>query len=267
MTPRVLVMSGYGLNGEQEMKFGFTHCGADVDVVHINDLIDGQVSLDDYQVLAIPGGFSYGDHTGGGKAYANRITNNLGDTIHKFIKRDTLTFGICNGFQILVQLGFLPALDDNYGVRQAALIHNTSQRYQCEWIKMKVKETNCVFTKGIDTIDLPIGHGEGNFYMPDEQLDKLEAANQVVLTYCKEDGNPAGGEAPWNPNGAARDIGGVCDSTGRIFGLMPHPDRSLFFTNRPDWTKRKTQLLAEGKEVPSEGPGVKFYRNAVEYFG
>jgi phosphoribosylformylglycinamidine synthase I len=266
MIPKVIVLSGYGLNGEEEMKHGFVLAGATVEIVHINDLIDGEKSLDDYDILAIPGGFSYGDHTGGGKAYANRITNNLGDAIHKFVKRNTLTFGICNGFQILVQLGFLPALDKNYGTRQAALIHNSSQRYQCEWIKVKAKGSKCIFTQGIDILDLPIGHGEGNFYMPEEQLQKLEDAGQITLRYCKADGSAAGGQAPWNPNGAAHDIAGICDPSGRIFGLMPHPDRSLFFTNRADWTRKKAALLAAGMEIPTEGPGMAIYRNAVDYF-
>lgn len=266
MNPRVIVLSGYGLNGEQEMQHGFQSCGAQVDIVHINDVIDGRVSLDNYEILAFPGGFAYGDHTGAGKAYANRILNNFGDQIQKFIKRDTLTFGICNGFQILVQLGLLPALNNEYGVRQAALIHNTSQRYQCEWIKLKVQQTKCVFTQGLDELDFPIGHGEGKFYMPDEQLKILAANNQIVLKYIKPDGSPANGESPWNPNGAAWDIAGVCDSTGRIFGLMPHPDRSLDFTNRPDWTRRKIELQKAGKPVPTEGPGMAIYRNAVNYF-
>lgn len=255
MKPKALIISGYGINGEQEMAQGFLMNGAEANIIHINDVIEGRFSLNDYQILAFPGGFSYGDHTRAGKAFANRVLNNLGEQVYDFVKRDTLTFGICNGFQMLVQLGLLPALNENYGERQAALIHNSSQRYQCEWIKVKVLETNCVFTKGIESMDLPIGHGEGNFYMPDETLDQLEANNQVALKY---DG--------YNPNGAKRDIAGVTDPSGRIFGLMPHPDRSLFFTNRPNWTKLKTQILGEGKELPKEGPGMQIYRNAVEYF-
>lgn len=256
MSAKVIVLSGYGINGEQEMAQGFRMAGAaQVDEVHVNDLIDGLVSLDDYNVLALPGGFSYGDHTGAGKGMANRLLNNLGEQLLAFVKRDTLTFGICNGFQILVQLGLLPAMDEQYGTRQAALIHNDSQRYQCEWIQVKTEDSPCVFTKGVDVLDLPIGHGEGHFYMSDEQLDKLEANNQVALRYKGR-----------NPNGSSRDIAGVCDPSGRVFGLMPHPDRSLFFTNLPNWTKRKAELLAEGKEIPSEGPGFIIYKNAVNYF-
>lgn len=256
MSAKVIVLSGYGINGEQEMRQGFITAGAaQVDEVHVNDLIDGLVSLDDYNILALPGGFSYGDHTGAGKGMANRLLNNLGEQLLEFVKRDTLTFGICNGFQILVQLGLLPAMDEEYGTRQAALIHNDSQRYQCEWIQVKAEDSPCVFTKGIEVLDLPIGHGEGHFYMSDEQLDKLESKNQVALRYHGR-----------NPNGSSRDIAGVCDPSGRVFGLMPHPDRSLFFTNLPDWTQRKAQLLAEGKSIPSEGPGLIIYKNAVNYF-
>jgi phosphoribosylformylglycinamidine synthase len=264
--PRALVLSGYGLNGEQEMQHGFVWAGATADIVHVNDLIDGLVNLDPYQILAIPGGFAYGDHTGAGKAYANRILNNMGDALLKFVQRDTLTFGICNGFQILVQLGLLPALNKKYGQRQAAVMHNDSRRYQCEWIQVKVQESPCVFTKGLDQIALPIGHGEGKFYMPEPELDRLIAAKQVALTYCRPDGSPASGDPTYNPNGALRDIAGVCDPTGRIFGLMPHPDRSLNFTNRPDWTREKARLLDEGKKVPKEGPGLPIFQNAVGYF-
>jgi phosphoribosylformylglycinamidine synthase subunit PurQ / glutaminase len=256
MKPKVIVISGYGINGEQEMRQGFLLAGAEqVDEVHVNDLIDGRVSLDDYDILALPGGFSYGDHTGAGKGMANRMLNNLGDQLIKFVKRNTLTFGICNGFQILVQLGLLPALNEEYGTRQAALIHNDSQRYQCEWIKVKTVESPCVFTKGIETLDMPIGHGEGHFYMSDEKLDELEANNLVALRY---EGR--------NPNGSSRDIAGVCDPSGRVFGLMPHPDRSLFFTNLPDWTERKADLLAKGEDLPEFGPGIAIYQNAVNYF-
>lgn len=256
MNAKVIVLSGYGINGEQEMRQGFLLAGAErVDEVHVNDLIDGHVSLDHYNILALPGGFSYGDHTGAGKAMANRILNNLGEQILEFVKRDTLVFGICNGFQILVQLGLLPALEKQYGVRQAALIHNDSQRYQCEWIKVKIETSPCVFTKGVDTLDLPIGHGEGHFYMSDEGLDELEAKQQVALRYVGR-----------NPNGSSRDIAGVCDPTGRIFGLMPHPDRSLYFTNRPDWTRIKAEKLAAGEAVPEYGPGLVIYQNAVNYF-
>jgi phosphoribosylformylglycinamidine synthase I len=255
MNPKVLVLSGYGLNGEQEMRQGFVLAGAEVEIVHINDIIEGQRSLDEFQVLAIPGGFSYGDHTGAGKAFANRVLNNFGDDLLKFIQRDTLTFGICNGFQILVQLGILPAMNGEYGKRQAALIHNASQRYQCEWIRVKVQPTNCVFTRGLEFLDLPIGHGEGRFYMPEADLDALLDRKQVALTY-----------QDYNPNGAFKDIAGVTDPSGRIFGLMPHPDRSLYFTNRPDWIQRKIELEKSGQEVPEFGPGLAIYQNAVSYF-
>ncbi len=256
MEAKVIVLSGYGINGEQEMRQGFILAGAErVDEVHINDLIDKSCSLQDYNILALPGGFSYGDHTGAGKAMANRILNNLGDELLKFVKRNTLTFGICNGFQILVQLGLLPALDENYGTRQAALIHNDSQRYQCEWVKLKIEDSPCVFTKGIDELELPIGHGEGHFYMSEENLNKLEEDGLVALRYLGR-----------NPNGSLRDIAGICDPSGRIFGLMPHPDRALFFTNLPDWTQKKALFLAEGKNLPEEGPGQIIYKNAVNYF-
>lgn len=255
MKPRVCILSGYGINCETETKFAFERFGAEGEIVHINDLIDNTKSLDDFQILAFPGGFSYGDHTGAGKAFANRILNNLGEKILNFVKRDTLTIGICNGFQVLVALGLVPALDDKYGERQAALIKNKSTKYQCEWVRVKNCSKKCIFTQGIDEMDIPIAHGEGNFIIDENLLKQLEKNDQIAFKYSGK-----------NPNGAMADIAGICDPSGRVMGLMPHPERNLFFTNHPQWTKEKERLRREGKEIPVNAAGDKIFENAVKYF-
>lgn len=255
MKPHVCILSGYGINCETESKFAFERFGATAEVVHINDLIDNTKNLDDFQILFFPGGFSYGDHTGAGKAFANRVLNNLGDKIINFVKRDTLTLGICNGFQILVALGLVPALGEQYGERQAALMKNKSTKYQCEWVKIKNTSQKCVFTKGIDEMDIPIAHGEGNFFIDEAGLEKLKQNDQIAFIYVD-----------CNPNGAIADIAGVCDPTGRIMGMMPHPERNLFFTNNPEWTKQAEELRRAGKDIPKNGVGEKIFQNAVEYF-
>lgn len=266
MKPQTLILSGYGINCEEETAFAFRHFGAQADIVHVNDLISGEYNLDDYQILAIPGGFSYGDDTGAGKGMANRILNNLEEKILKFVKRDTLTIGICNGFQVLVALGLVPALDENYGARQAALTHNASARYLNRWVHIKTQTNKCVWLKGIDQLYLPVAHGEGNFYMPEEELKKLKEADQIAVTYCKEDGSSTNGEYPYNPNGSLMDIAGICDPSGRIFGLMPHPERGMFFHNQPNFTLEKERLLREGKELPMMNENAKIFENAVGYF-
>lgn len=264
--PKALILTGYGINCEEETAFAFNKFGGESEVVHVNDLIDGHKKMDDYQILAIPGGFSYGDDTGAGKGMANRVLNNLQDQVLDFVKRDTLTIGICNGFQVLTALGLTPSLNEKYGERQAALMANTSARYICRWVRLKNTTDKCVWTKGIDTLYVPIAHGEGNFYIEDEQLKELEENNQVAFKYIKEDGSLAEGVEPFNPNGSLNDIAGICDPSGRILGMMPHPERAMFFYNRPDFANEKERMLREGQELPSENEGGLIFKNAVEYF-
>lgn len=264
--PNALILGGYGINCEEETAFAFERFGAKSTIVHINDLIDGLKHFDDYQILAIPGGFSYGDDTGAGKAFANRLVNNLREEVLNFVKQDKLVIGICNGFQIVTALGLAPALDEKYGERQGGLMANENNRYTCRWVNMKVKSKKCVWTKGIDTLFVPIAHGEGNFYMPEADLKELQKKDQIVFSYIKEDGSPANGEYPYNPNGAILDIAGICDESGRVLGLMPHAERHMFFHNRPDFTLLKEKYLREDKALPEEGEGGQLFKNAVDYF-
>lgn len=265
--PRVLVLTGYGINCDDETRLAFEMSGARADIVHINDIIDAPSKLDGYQVFAFPGGFSYGDDTGSGKALAGRIMNNLHDEFRAFIGRDTLMLGICNGFQVMANLGIVPGLDGAVGTPMVSLEHNVTSRYICRWVDLEVeKNTPSVFLKGLARLHVPVAHGEGNFYAPADTLERIESGNLVSLRYAKPEGGRAMGEHPFNPNGSLNDIAAVCDPTGRLMGMMPHPERNILFTHREDWTMLKEKYRREGKEIPAEGEGLAIFRNAVRYF-
>ena len=234
MTAKALVIAGYGLNCEEESKFAFDAVGMDATIMHVNDLIENPNTLTDYQALLIPGGFSYGDDTGSGNAFAQKMRLTLIDKLKEFVARDTLTIGICNGCQILVNLGLAPALDDKYGTRQVAVTHNASARYQCRWIDMKVEKSNSPWLQNIESLHVPVAHGEGRFMMDDTTLKALQDNNQIALRYSKE-GVGAKGEYPFNPNGSTDDIAGITDSSGRVLGLMPHPERGMLTWQRDDY--------------------------------
>lgn len=265
MKPNALVLTGYGINCDEETAFAFEKAGANARIVHINDLIASPRMLKEFQIFAFPGGFSYGDDTGSGNALANKIRNNLWDELMEFIGDEKLVIGICNGFQVITNLGLLPGLDKKYGERTVALAHNNTARYECRWVSLKNFSKKCVFTRGINEIRLPVAHGEGKFTAEKKVLNKLAEKKQIVFKYAK-DGKPAAGKFPFNPNGAMLDIAGICDETGRIFGLMPHPERNIFFTQQDNWTLQKELLKRKGSKLPEESAGMKIFRNAVEFF-
>jgi len=244
--PRVLVFSGYGLNCEDEVRFAFETAGGIADIVHINDLIANKKILNKYQILALPGGFSYGDDTGSGKAYANRFKNNLQDALEKFMNQDHLIIGICNGFQILTNMGLLPG----------ALLPNIGARYLVRWVDLKI-EGKSSWTKGMKTISLPIAHGEGRYIV---DTGTVIAATYVKGEMCEYQNLPA------DPNGAEKNIAAVLGHNGRVLGMMPHPERAMFFTQLPHWPLLKEQLTRQGKKLPKEGPGLKIFENGVNYF-
>lgn len=265
--PRTLILTGYGINCDDETAFAFQKAGADADIVHINDLIENRALLDRYQVFAFPGGFAYGDDTGSGKALANRIKNNLMEEVRRFIDRDTLMLGICNGFQVMANMGIVPALDGFTGEAQAALEHNKTFRYQCRWVDLMVEASSpSVFTRGVARLHIPVAHGEGNFFAQPGMLDRIEKEGLITMRYIKPEGVQAKGEFPFNPNGSIHDIASLCDRTGRIMGMMPHPERGMFFTQRDDWTFEREKRSREGKEIPEESDGFIIFKNAVEYF-
>ncbi len=265
MKPKVIVLAGYGLNCEEETKFAFDWAGADAAIIHINDLIDRKYKLSDYQILAIPGGFAYGDDTGAGNAYALKMRNHLWEELMKFIQKDKLIIGICNGFQILANLGLVPALNNKYGKREIALIHNNSARYVVRFADLKVENNRSPWLKNIKTLTIPVSNGEGKLYAEKETLKLLKMKNLIALRYfhgemCQYLNHPA------NPNGSLDDIAGLTDESGKILGIMPHPERAMFFTQLPNWQLLKEEYRRSNKEIPIEGPGLAIFKNGIDYF-
>ena len=270
---KALVLTGYGLNCDYETDFSLKSAGADSHRLHINELISGkkdgvQIRLSDYQILVFGGGFSWADDHGAGVLMASKLKHHLGEDIEKFIQDGNLIIGICNGFQCLVNLGLLPGFGGRYRERRVALTYNDSGNFIDTWVRLKVNpEAPSVFTKGLSDLEFPVRHGEGKFYASDETIDQLFENNQVVLQYADENGKEADCAWPYNPNGSLRDIAGICDPTGRVFGLMPHPEAFNHFTNHPDWTRKKQALARQGDGPLHEGgEGINIFRNAVNYF-
>ncbi len=262
--PKVLIFSGYGINSEEETKVGFDLVGGDSDIVHINDLIEGKKKINDYQILVFPGGFAYGDDTGAGLAYANKVKNHLWPDVKRFVEKGGLVIGICNGFQIIVNLGLLPALKYQYGGKEVALLHNKTARYVCRWVDVKVQNES-PWLKGINELPIVISHGEGKFYSEPKTLKQLKDRKLIALKYVKGEISDYQ-NLEYNPTGTLEDIAGITDESGRVLGLMPHPERAMFFTQRPDWPLIKEKLKREGKPLPKEGPGLQIFKNAIKYF-
>ena len=266
-TPRALILTGYGINCDEETRYAFELAGARADIVHINEIIENKRMLDEYQVFSFPGGFSYGDDTGSGRALANRIKNNLLQEFQEFIERDTLMLGICNGFQVMANLGIVPATSKPVGDIEVSLEHNRTFRFQCRWVDLEVEEDSpCVFTRGIKRLHIPVAHAEGNLFAAESTIKALEDNRQVVMRYINADGSPANGEFPHNPNGSIHDMAAITNSTGRIMGMMPHPERHIFFRQRDDWTYQKEEARRNNTDIPEEGEGIAIFRNAVGYF-
>lgn len=262
-----LVLTGYGLNCDQETAYALGLAGADAARIHINSLIDGFIHLKNFQMLVFIGGFSWGDDHGAGVIQAVRLKTKIGDQIIEFVENGNLVLGICNGFQSLVNLGLLPGLGCNYQRRSVALTYNDCGNFRDQWVTLKVNPASeCVFTRGINLAELPVRHGEGKFYTDDSTLTELWENNQVAIQYALPDGELARGRFPFNPNGSIRDIAGICDPTGRIFGLMPHPESYNHWTNHPDWTRRKETAKRRGVSPHSALPvGIQFLQNGVDF--
>jgi phosphoribosylformylglycinamidine synthase I len=249
---RTLVLRAPGTNCDMEAAFAFEQAEADVSMVHIGELIRREKRLGDYRIMVLPGGFTYGDDLGSGKVIANEIGVKLGDDVKLFVENGGLIIGICNGFQILVKSGLLPDPAALNKRQKATLTNNDSGKFECRWVNLKVNlKSNCIFTKGIAKMYLPVAHGEGKFVADKETL----AAIDVAVYYADEDDKPTM-EYPYNPNGSLSCIAGICDSTGRIFGLMPHPERYITGSQHPRWT---------GENVREEGDGFRIFKNAVDW--
>ncbi len=266
MTAQALILAGYGLNCEEETQYAFEHVGFNADIIHINDLIDTPEILEKYQLLTIPGGFSYGDDTGSGNAFAQKIKLALWEPLQKFIARDTLVIGICNGCQILTNLGLIPAFEKKYGSRDIAVTHNKNARYQCRWVDLKTHQGTSPWLQNIQTMNIPVAHGEGRFMMSDKTLQTLKENNQIALSYIKPDGNAANCEFPFNPNGAIDDIAALTDESGKILAIMPHPERGMFTWQRPDYDVLKDRTSRENTIPSEESDGMKIFKNAAIYF-
>jgi phosphoribosylformylglycinamidine synthase subunit PurQ / glutaminase len=261
---KALIMSGYGINSEMETQEVLVRAGMGADIVHINDLIDGKFHLLDYRLLVFPGGFSYGDDTGAGNAYANRVRNNLWRDVEEFLAGDNLVLGICNGFQILANLGLVPAFDRQYR-REIALMPNRKGVLECRFVTLKPAAAN-LWTRGIEQMYCPVAHGEGNFSCSKDTLDRIRRRKMIAFTYCREDLSPALGEYPYNPNGSLEDIAGITSADGKVLGLMPHPERAMEFTSLYDWPLRREQMKRAGIPIPEESMNMQLFRNIVEYF-
>jgi phosphoribosylformylglycinamidine (FGAM) synthase-like amidotransferase family enzyme len=263
---KAIVLTGNGTNCEMEMAQACKMAGADVvDIIHISQLLYGEKRLDDYSFLNLPGGFLDGDDLGSAKAGANRFLNAkvmgsrdfLLDQLLKFIHAGNLILGVCNGFQLMIKLGLLPALEGNYTGQSATLTYNDSGRFEDRWVYLKANaKSPCVYTRGIYISYLPVRHGEGKFIPQSSSiLRQIEAKNICALQYCESEGLPAM-DYPANPNGSINSIAGICDESGRLFGLMPHPEAYLHRVNHPRWTREK---------LPEEGHGLLIFRNAVNF--
>ncbi len=267
MKVKAIVITGNGTNCEMEMAHACRLAGADVvDIVHISSLLYGEKSLDDYHFLNLPGGFLDGDDLGSAKAGANRIQHaaiagkaeKLYDQFARFIRAGKLILGVCNGFQLMVKTGLLPGFDDDYMSQTVTLTYNDSGRFEDRWIYMTVDpESPCVFTRGIRGLYLPVRHGEGKFLTRDQSImDRLSRERLIALRYSDRNCRKATMAYPDNPNGSTEGVAGICNHTGRIFGLMPHPEAFLHFTNHPRWTR---------ETLPEEGMGLAVFKNAVDF--
>jgi len=253
--PRVLVLRAPGTNCDVETAFAFEQAGGLPSRVHVNRLRENPKLIANFQILCIPGGFSYGDDIAAGKILACQMQNDLGGVLREFHAKEKLILGICNGFQVLLKSGVL--LPEDERGPQATLAWNDSGRFEDRWVETKIQGNKCVFIHDIERMSLPIAHAEGKFVCRDtDVLGNLEQSGQLVLRYCNAEGEPANG-FPENPNGSIANVAGCCDATGRVFGLMPHPERFLDPTNHPCWTRLPG--------LPAEGDGCDVFRNAVRY--
>jgi phosphoribosylformylglycinamidine synthase I len=247
---RTLILRAPGTNCDVETSFAFEQAGAIVSSAHVNELVRKEKRIADYQILVFPGGFTYGDDISAGKILANEIKLKLGDDIQRFVGEGGLILGICNGFQVLVKAGILPQPDDVS--QKLTLSNNDSSRFECRWVYLSVdKQSPCVFTKNISSLYLPIAHGEGKVMAEPKALAGLK----VVLRYADEKGKVSA-DYPYNPNGSADSIAGICDASGRIFALMPHPERFLRWTQHPRWFREANR---------ERGDGFAIFKNAVEW--
>lgn len=274
---KALIPAGLGFNCEYESARAFEIAGAASTICDIRDIISGKVDLFEHDVLMFVGGFSYGDDLGSGKAVANllrfrEIRTSGGKmrfitAIERFVKeQEKIVFGVCNGFQVLVKLGILPGFDGNYEEQNTTLTLNDSARFEDRWVSLRFNpESRCIATQGIGSMYLPVRHGEGRLIAGSAVLQRIMAHHHHIAQYVDCCMEPTM-DYPLNPNGSANAIAGLCDETGRIFGMMPHPEAYLLFENHPHWTRLRRELLDSKEPVPRYGEGLRIFRNIVNHF-
>ncbi len=264
-SPRICVLRAPGTNCDAETAFAFEKAGGVAESLHLNEFLAKRKQLKDYQILAISGGFSFGDDIGSGVVLASKLRRSLKDALASFLTADKLVLGICNGFQTLLKAGVLPNGTTQFPPTteersKATLTWNENGRYTSVWVKLKTAPTNNVFLRGIEEIELPCAHAEGRIAVKSpEVLQAWQQAGQIALQYADDNGQTGADTLPFpaNPNGSTWNIAGLSDPTGRVLGLMPHPERFLFATNHPQWTRRK---------LTGEGAGFQLFQNAISYF-
>ena len=270
--PKIAVLFGFGINCDHETAAVFDMVGGKSTRVHLNSFIAGYDNLANYDILAVPGGFSFGDHLGSGRLMGNRMRFSLREELSNFIQAGKPIIGICNGFQVLVKTGLLPGPDANEPdfIQRASLTLNDSGRYEDRWVTLEFNQnTNCIWTKGMTKIDCPVRHGEGKYVMPDKKsLTQLSQNNQIVVRYIDPD-NQANSNPddvlpfPQSPNGSMMNIAGISDKTGLVFGLMPHPEAIYAQWLHPDYSRGGAP--ESNSEISWEGQGLQIFRNAVDY--
>jgi phosphoribosylformylglycinamidine synthase len=271
--PRVLIVRAPGTNCDAETAHAFAVAGGAVDEWHVNRVLDAPQRLADFQIFCVPGGFSYGDDLSAGRIFGSKIAHGLADSLQEFHAAGKLILGVCNGFQVLLKTNLL-ALPGDAGPA-ATLAFNDSGHFECRWVRLAVTPGNCVFLQGISEMDLPVAHAEGRFVTRDAAVfAKLEQAGRIVARYRSQadstfqsaNRNPHSAISalppslvpyPDNPNGAMGDVAGICDASGRVFGLMPHPERFVDPTQHPRWMREPKREI---------GDGLRIFQNAVRYF-
>ena len=258
--PKAIILRTAGTNCDYETRYALEKAGADVDLVHVNQLVKDKGLLSSYHIFVLPGGFTYGDDIAAGKVLANQLRHHLLDELTRFVDDGKLVIGICNGFQVLIKMGLLPGINgtqpsSNEYRQEFTLTYNDSNKFEDRWVYLKSFSDKSVFIDNDCMLYVPIAHAEGKFVADNGgELENLGKSGQIIFKYVDKDGNIA--NYPWNPNGSLDNIAGICDSTGRVLGMMPHPERYIEPTQHPRWTR-------EG--LKAEGDGIAIFRNAVNY--